>query len=173
MYRPSIHEYPTYFNRYISLVPEGDVLVTLSHQAEKTIGLLANLSEEVSAYRYEPGKWSVKEVIGHVIDTERVFNYRALCFARGDQTKLPSFDQDKFAEAANYKDRSLLDIIDEFGILRRYTTSLFKTFNPDDMSKMGSASDYRLSLGSIAFIVAGHELHHVKIIKDRYLKIKD
>ena len=173
MYRPSAHEYPAYFDRYISLVPEGEILTTLNKQAETTIGFLSNLSEEVSAYRYEPGKWSVKEVIGHVIDTERVFNYRALCFARGDQSKLPSFDQDKFAAAANYKDRSLLDIIDEYGILRRYTISLYRTFNPEDMQKLGSASDYRLSIGSIAFILAGHEIHHVKIIKDRYLRIKD
>ena len=173
MYRPHSQEYPVYFNRYISLVPEGDVLMTLEDQAVRTVALLSKLSEEVSVYRYAPDKWSIKQVVGHVMDTERVFNYRALCFARGDQAHLPSIDQDQFAANANYHDRPLLDIMEEYGSIRRNTILLYRSFEPDDFTKMGSASDYRLSLGSIAFILAGHETNHINVIKDRYLKIKD
>lgn len=172
MIRPHPQEYPSYFRRYISLVPDGVILDILADQAEQSLAMLNNFSEEVGTYRYAPEKWSIKQVIGHIMDTERVFNYRALCFARDDQTRLPSFDQDLFSAAANYHDRSLLNIIDEYSVVRDHTIALFRSFDDRTWQKTGTASDYQLSIRSIAFIIAGHEIHHHNIIKDRYLNIK-
>ena len=111
--RPAASEYPALFERYVARVPDGDVLASLASQIEDTLGLLANLSPAQADFRYEPGKWSIKEVIGHVADTERIFAYRALCFARGEAAPLPGFDEDAYVAAANFSDRPLADL---FGV---------------------------------------------------------
>jgi len=170
MNRPLQHEYPKYFNRYISLVPEGDILSILDQQQQQTLKNISRFSEEVGVYRYEPDKWSIKEVYGHIIDTERVFAYRALCFARDHATHLPSMDQDIFADAANYHSRTLIEIADEFRIVREGTLALLSSFNQDLLMKIGSASDYKMSVRSIPFILAGHEFHHGRVIEERYVK---
>jgi hypothetical protein len=170
MQKPRPHEYPVYFKRYISLVPDGEVLDTLEDLEQETLLILDRISEEVGAYRYDPEKWSVKEVIGHVIDTERVFTSRALFFARDNTVHLPGFDQDEFAKNAKYHDRSILDLSEEYRVTRENTLILFKTFDESVMLNLGTVSDYKMSLRTIPYILAGHELHHRNIIEQRYLR---
>ena len=171
MQRPRPGEYPAYFKRYTSLVPDCDILDKLYDLEQETLLLLDRISEEVGAYRYDPEKWSVKEVIGHVIDTERVFTYRALFLARDNAISMPGFDQDVFAESANYDSRSLIDLSEEYRVTRENTLVLFKSFADKIFLNMGTVSDYKISLRTIPFIIAGHEIHHRNIIQERYLRI--
>lgn len=167
--RPAPGEYNPYFDRYISLVPDGDLLDILQQQGGDTVRLLRELNEERSQYAYAPGKWTVREVIGHVTDAERVFAYRALTFARGDTNPLPSFDENLWAETSNATHRSLEDHIDDFIAVRASTLALFRGFTPADFARTGTASDNRCSVRALAYITAGHERHHVNILRERYL----
>lgn len=167
--RPAKDEYAPYYERYTSLVPEGDVVETLSRQLAETLALLGTVPEEKADSRYEPGKWSVKEVVGHIIDAERIFAYRALRFARGDRTPLPGFEQDGYIEAANFGARTLGDLADEFENVRRSTLKLFGNLDADAWLRRGAASDNEVSVRALAYIIAGHERHHVGVLRERYL----
>lgn len=170
MDKPKPQEYPAYFQRYISLVPDGEIIDLLSHFQQETSLILSRLSEEVGSYRYEKDKWSIKEVIGHIIDTERVFAYRALGFSRDKNTHLPSFDQDIYVENGNYHQRSLLEIAEEYRVVRDNSIIFIKSLNEETGMNIGSASDYNMSLRSIPYIIVGHELHHRRVIEERYIK---
>jgi len=141
----------------------------LEQQLDSTLALLRGIDQSLADFRYEPGKWSVKEVIGHMIDCERVFAYRALVFSRNDQTALPGFDQDKWAEYVNYSNLALADIISEFEIIRRATILLFRHMQPDAWTRRGNANGKDMTTRSAAFIIAGHVQHHTEILKTRYL----
>lgn len=167
---PFQYEYPPYFTRYTRLVPEGEILNILAGQQLDTLQFLNRLGEEVGAYRYEADKWSIKEVIGHIIDTERIFSYRALCIARDKTIPLPAFDQNVFTANANYNDRPWLQISDEFRLVRENTIVLFQSFNDAALKIQGFASDYKITIRAIPYIVAGHELHHRQVITEKYLK---
>ena len=167
--RPSSGEYAPYYEKYVSLVPVGDVVETLERQVAETLALLRELTEEQGASRYAPGKWSVKEVIGHLIDAERVFAYRALRFARGDRTPLPGFEQDDYVTAGNFDARPLADLADEFEHVRRSTVALLRPLGEVEWGRSGTASDKEVSVRAIAYIIAGHELHHMRILRERYL----
>lgn len=167
--RPNPHEYPYYFRQYIELVPAGDILDILDDQLTVSLKFYYGFSEEVASYRYDKDKWNIKECIGHLIDTERIFSYRALCFARKDDTKLPGFEQDTYVQQGNFSQRTLIDLLDEFQAVREATIMLFKNIDEKTLNFFGQASDFKLSVRSIAYILAGHELHHLKIIKERYL----
>jgi len=167
---PFQYEYPRYFTRYTRLVPEGEILNILAGQQLDTLQFLNRLGEEVGAYRYEADKWSIKEVIGHIIDTERIFSYRALCIARDKTIPLPAFDQNVFAANANYNDRPWLQISDEFRLVRENTIVLFQSFSDAALKIQGFASDYKITIRAIPYIVAGHELHHRHVITEKYLK---
>ena len=165
MNKPDSTEYAPYFEKYISLVPEGEIVVTLGKQIESTLSLSAAQGD----LRYAPGKWSVKEVIGHLIDAERIFAYRALRFARNDATPLPGFDENSFVDNAGFGSRSLADLAEEFEHTRKSNLYLFKSLDGDSSLRLGSASDNKISVRAIAYIIAGHESHHVGILRSRYL----
>jgi hypothetical protein len=169
MNKPDPKEYAPYFEKYISLVPEGEIVVTLGKQIESTLSLIRGLSADQGDLRYAPGKWSVKEVIGHLIDAERIFAYRALRFARRDATPLPGFDENSFVDNAGFGSRSLADLAKEFEHTRKSNLYLFKSLDADSSLRLGTASDNKISVRAIAYIIAGHESHHVGILRSRYL----
>ncbi|HXG91154.1 MAG TPA: DinB family protein [Blastocatellia bacterium] len=167
--RPSSAEYAPYYVRYISLVPEGDIIQTLSQQLEDTLSLLSSIPESKAGYRYAPDKWSIKEVIGHIIDAERVFAYRALRFARNDKTPLASFEQDDYVRTGGFDERKLADLAEEFEHVRRGNIRLFSSFSNEALSRTGIASEKEVSVRALLYIIAGHERHHIEILKSRYL----
>ena len=169
MTKPDSTEYAPYYEKYISLVPEGEIVVTLGKQIESTLGLIRGLSAAQGDLRYAPGKWSVKEVIGHLIDGERIFAYRALRFARNDATPLPGFDENSFVDNAGFASRDLADLAEEFEHTRKSNVYLFKSLDGDPSLRRGVASDNAISVRAIASIIAGHELHHLEILRTRYL----
>jgi hypothetical protein len=166
---PEPSEYAPYYGKYVTLVPGADAVAALEDQPRETLALLSTLSEEQGDYRYAPDKWSIKEMLGHVIDGERVFAYRALRFARKDGTPLASFEQDDYVRASNCGDRRLADLIEEFVAVRRATVWLFRTLSPEAWMRRGVASDNPVSVRAVAYIIAGHELHHRRILKEKYL----
>ena len=166
--RPAKTEYDAYYERYISLVPDEDVLVTLDLQLSETLILLRGLSEQHGAFRYEPKKWSVKEVLGHLIDTERVMSYRALRIGRNDRTPLAGFEQDDYIKYGDFDKRSVSKLSREFEQVRRATISLFRNLEPEAWERRGIANKVEVSVRALAYIIAGHELHHKAILKDRY-----
>jgi hypothetical protein len=168
--RPDATEYVPYYERYISLVSDGDILITLSRQLDESLALLGSISEEQANHRYAPDKWSIKELVGHVIDTERIFAYRALRFARNDRTPLPGYDQDDYIRGASFDDYSLADLASEFEHVRRANLSLFKHLDEDAWKRRGTANESEVSVRALAFIIAGHELHHMAILRNRYLQ---
>jgi hypothetical protein len=167
--RPAEGEFNPYYAKYIALVPEGDVLASLEQQGRETQKLLRAVTEEKSKFRYAPDKWSIRECVGHVSDAERVFTYRALRFARADATALPGFDQDVWAKTTSAHSRTLVSLLDDLQALRAATVSLFRGFDAAEWDRSGVASDNPVSVRALAFITAGHERHHVGILKERYL----
>jgi len=170
MHKPTPNEYPSYYNRYISLVPDDDILICLDRQKQEMSEFLNGIGEEAANYRYTPEKWSIKEVVGHIIDVERIFIYRALRFARNDKTPLPEFDQDDYVIQAEFDKRTLIDLADEFRMVRESSYSLFTSFDPDVFAREGTASGFKFTVRAVPFIVAGHELHHRQVIKTKYMR---
>lgn len=166
---PIAGEYAAYYGRYIELVPSGDVVTALGAQPGETLELLSRIPEEQGDYRYAPGKWSIKQVLGHIIDAERVFAYRALRFARNDAQPLASFEQDGYVLEGAFGDSRLADLIDQFVCVRRSTVWLFRSLPPQAWMRQGIASDNPVSVRALAYIIAGHELHHRRILKEKYL----
>lgn len=167
--RPDPSEHADYYARYVAQVPDGDVLVTLRDQLEGTLGLLTGLSEEQERWRYAEGKWSLREVVGHMIDTERMFSFRALSMARSDDVDLPGMDQDEWAANSNAGDRRLEDLAEEWKAVRRSTVHLFASLDRAAAHRSGRASGYPFSVRSFPWIIAGHELWHRALIEERYL----
>ena len=167
--RPQGDEYAPYYATYVSKVSDGDILQTLESQVAEYRRTLGNLSEDKSLYRYSPGKWTVKEVVGHVIDSERVFAYRALRFARADETALPGFDENHFVANASFNSLSLASLLDEFEAVRRGNVALFRTFTPEIAARKGTANSLSISVRAIVWITAGHAAHHMGILREKYL----
>jgi uncharacterized damage-inducible protein DinB len=167
--RPAASEYAPYYEKYTSLVPAGDIVDTLNSQLESTLSTLRAITEEQGDSRYAEGKWSIKELLGHIIDAERIFSYRALCFARGDRTPLNGFEQDDYVAGGNFSERSISDLIEEFEHVRRANLSLFRHLNTEAWMRSGEASDNQVSVRALAHIIAGHETHHMRILRERYL----
>ena len=168
--RPEPTEYASYFGTYISKVPDGDVLEILERQQDEMRLLLSELAADKGNYRYAPGKWSIKEVIGHVVDAERIFCYRALRFARGDKTPLPSFEQNDYVLNANFAQRTVNDLVQEYDAVRTATILLFRNLSPDAFMRIGTASGNVFTVRALVYTVAGHERHHLGLLKERYLK---
>ena len=166
--RPSSSEHASYFGRYIGLV-EGGLFAALSSEFEKTQTLLSRVSEERSLFRYAPGKWSIREVVGHLIDTERIFLYRATRFARGDETDLPGFDEKAYAEVARADARPLSDLLDEFAAVRRSNLFVLQHASEQEWHAVGTANNARVSVRALAFLLVGHVRHHMGILEARYL----
>jgi hypothetical protein len=166
--RPASTEYAPFYGGYVSEVPDGDLLAHLERQGRETAALLRAISEQRSQHRYAPGKWTIREVVGHMIDAERVFTYRALSFARGEGASLPSFDENAWAATSNAGARSLKDLIDELTVVRGATVALFRGFSDTEFARAGTASNNHITVRALAYIVAGHERHHIKILRERY-----
>ena len=162
-------EYEPFYQTYVGLVPEGEISEILSSQIADTLGLLDSVPAELEVYRYEPGKWSLREVVGHVIDAERVFSFRALAFARGDSAPLPGMDQLQYAEGSDAGERPLAELVAELAAVRAATVALFRSFSADAWSRRGIASGCSFTVRSFSFIIAGHELHHRAGLEKNYL----
>ena len=167
--RPPAAEYKPYFGTYIDKVPDGDVIAALEAGIATTRKLLASVSEERAGFRYAPGKWSVKEVLGHMSDTERIFTYRLLAFARGDVTPLPGFDENAYTPAQESDRVPFAWLLDEFVAVRAATLALLKVLPPAAWARVGVASGHPLSARASAWIIAGHEIHHRAVLEARYL----
>jgi len=167
--RPLASDYAPYYAKYIQQVPDGDFLETLESQPAKMNSLFGSLNEKQGDSRYAPGKWSVKEVFGHINDTERVFSYRLLRIGRGDQTPLPGFEQDDYVKTANSAARTLASLLEEFHAIRRSSASLIRSLDDASWFRRGTASGKEISALALAFIIAGHAIHHQVILEQRYL----
>jgi hypothetical protein len=168
--RPEAGEYAPYYEKYVSRVPGNDILATLDEQRRQTLLLLSGRTEEDGEVRYAPGKWSVKEVIGHVCDVERVFSYRALRFARNDATPIPGFDENNYIANSPYARVPLPDLVEDFIAVRRATLSLFRNFDEPAWTRRGLANNNEVSVRGLAYIIAGHELHHRTMLQEKYWK---
>jgi DinB superfamily len=170
--RPQAGEYAPYYERYISLVQGEEILNTLDQQRRETMLLLSGRNEEDGNFRYAPGKWSAKEVLGHVCDTERVFAYRALVFSRADATPLAGFEQDDYVRNGPFANRPLCDLIEDFIAVRRATLSLFRNLDEAAWMRRGIANKNDVSVRALAYIIAGHEAHHRGVLEERYFAAK-
>jgi len=166
--RPADSEYNSYYQPYVKEVPDGDLLTTLRSQRESTAAVLAGISDKGAGLRYAEGKWSIREVVGHVADAERVFSYRALRIARGDTIDLPGFDENVWVPMAGFEGRSMADVAAEFRAVREATLTLFDSFDAEAWLRIGSASGHLVSARALAWILAGHERHHVRVLRERY-----
>ncbi len=166
--RPNPADYNSYYETYIKEIEGNDILKILNEQNKKTQEVLNSFSEHKGNYRYADGKWTVKEVVGHLLDTERVFAYRALCIARGEKKSLPGFEQDDYVKDGNFNSRNLSDLNYEFRLLRESNLLLFRSFSEDMLNKRGTANSSAITVRAILWIIAGHEKHHVKILLERY-----
>jgi hypothetical protein len=173
-FRPQPGEYAPYYDRYVSLVPKSDsgndILSTLDDQRRQTLLLLCGRTEADGDFRYAPGKWSLKEVLGHLNDAERVFSYRALRISRGDKTPIEGFEQDDYVRNGPFGSNSLADLIEDYIAIRRATLSLFRGLDEAAWGRRGVASNNEVTVRALAYIIAGHELHHRRIIEEKYLK---
>src|SRR5882672_3457937 len=165
--RPDSTEYAPYYGQYIAMVPDGNIAATLLAQVETTLSLLRTLSEEQGRYAYAPGKWSIKQLLGHVIDSERIFAYRALRIGRNDQTPLPGFEQDDYVANTNFNARTLKSLLEEFAAVRQASVHLFKHFTNEEWLRRGTANDNQISTRALAYIIAGHALHHAITLESR------
>jgi uncharacterized protein (DUF1330 family) len=167
--RPGPDEYGAFYAAYVADVPAGGIVALLARQVEDTCRLLEGLPDSRAEHAYAPGKWTIKEVVGHLVDSERVFSYRALRFARGDGAELPGFDEKHYVPAGEFGDRSLASLLDELRTVRRSTVALLGNLPSGAWLRKGIASGHPVSVRAIACIIAGHELHHRRILEERYL----
>lgn len=168
--RPAENEYPKYYQPYVNLVSECDLVQLLKENLKEIILLVEGISEEESMHRYAPGKWSVKEVLGHITDTERIMSYRLLRVSRGDQTPLAGFNESDYVEAAQTNNLPLKAILEDFKAARNATITLIQNTPVKAWNNQGNANGMPITTRAIAYIIAGHEIHHRKIIEERYLK---
>jgi uncharacterized damage-inducible protein DinB len=167
--RPEKSEYAGDYEKYIALVPGGDFLEILDKQHTALRSLLSPLTDPQADFRYAPGKWSIKETIGHLSDAERIFAYRLLRIARGDPTPLASFEQDPYIEAGNFRARKLPELLDEFSAVRQSSLALIRSLDDKSWMRRCTASQKPITALALAFIIAGHERHHQVILEERYL----
>ena len=167
--RPQADEYAAYYEKYVSLVPDGNIVELLEQQLEKSLAVFGGLSEEQGNYRYAPDKWSVKELLGHISDTERIFAYRLLRFARNDKNALAGFEQDEYIANAGFDSCRLSDLVKEFEFVRRSSIALLRHLPQAAWLRQGVASENPVSVRALAYMLAGHELHHLNVLSERYL----
>lgn len=166
--RPAPGDYAPYAEQYVVLVSGNDIVSSLSAQLKQTVALFSGRGERDGNFRYAPGKWTVKEVLGHVADTERIFAYRALRIARGDQTPLAGFEQDDYVRGARFNERKLADVVEEYSDVRRANLDLFRSLDEEAWPRRGVANSSPVTVLALAYLIAGHELHHRKILGERY-----
>ncbi len=167
--RPEASEYAPFYAGYIASLPDDiDILAFLGKQRDELQAFGRATAPEKETFRYAEGKWSLREVAGHLIDGERVFAYRVLRFSRGDQTPLPGFDENEFIAGSTYNDRALASLVDEFVLARGSNLALFESLPAEGWLRTGTANGYSVSVRALAFIMAGHVNHHLKIVRERY-----
>ena len=166
--RPLPTSFPSYFNTYIKLIPESDVMEALRNHAIRADKFFNFITEEQSFYKYSEGKWTVKEILQHVIDTERIFCYRALAIARKEIAPLPSFDERKYSANSLSNQRPWKDLTEEFKTVRQASVLLFHSFTNESLERSGKVSDYQMTVLALGFTIAGHVEHHMNIIRERY-----
>jgi len=169
--RPQAGEFAPYAEKYISLVPD-DALSALEQQSRQTEELFASRPETDGDFRYAPDKWSAKEVLGHIIDTERIFTYRALRAARLDKTPMEGFEQDDYVRHGGFAQRTLKSLLEEYQSVRSASITLFRSFDGETWLSRGIANKHEISVRALAFMTAGHELHHFKILRERYFPLR-
>jgi len=167
--RPEPSECAPYYRDYVNAVPEGHIIDILEQQLSDTLLLLGDLSPERPDFRYADGKWSLKEVVGHVVDCERVFATRALAFSRGDPAEMPGFEQDDYVAHGGFGERPFPNLLAEYEALRMANLALFQGFSDEMMLRSGVANGSRFTVRALVYIVAGHERHHMQVIRERYL----
>jgi uncharacterized damage-inducible protein DinB len=171
MQKPTGNEYPQnkYFSFYIEQVDYQNVIEALTVNKDKVINLLKNLSEEQKNFRYDIGKWSPHEILGHLTDTERIFGFRALCIARGEKQSLPGFDENEYNDAAKFSEISFESLLEQYRLVREGSIALFSSFSEEATSQIGSANGNAVSARALVWMIAGHEIHHLKVLKEKYL----
>lgn len=169
MNRPEKNEYNEYYETYASLVPETEIVPALENQVVEIQDIFAAISEEKGSFAYAEDKWTIKELLGHLIDTEKMFAYRALRIARADKTPIEGFEQNGYVENGNFNSRNLADLTEEFLLLRRTNLYFFKNLDDDAWLRTGTASGFPFSVRALAYISVGHVRHHLNILKNRYL----
>ena len=167
--RPQPADYAAYYEKYVSLVPGTDILGVLEAQRMLMTQLLGARSEREGNFRYAPDKWTVKELVGHVADSERIFAYRALRISRGDRTPIEGFEQDEYVKNGGFNDRTLADLAEELAQVRSATLALFLGLSGDAWQRRGVANKNEVTVRALAYIIAGHELHHRRILEEKYL----
>jgi hypothetical protein len=167
--RPSADEHSPYYARYIDRVPDGDILDYLQRQLVDAAAFFRAIPDELQEHRYAEGKWSIKEVIGHISDTERIFSYRALRFARADQTPLPGYDENTYVPAARFDARDFASLVNEWVHVRQATLALLRGLDGDAPLRRGAANGQEISVRALTWIMAGHVDHHAAILRERYL----
>jgi uncharacterized damage-inducible protein DinB len=166
---PQADEYAPYYGRYTSLVPAGDILRTLEKQQHETVALLSGLSEKHAEYRYAPGKWSIKQTLGHILDTERIFAYRVLRIARNDRTPIEGYEQDDYVRFGPFEQLRLADLLEEFATVRSATLSLLRGLDEQAWLRRGIANNCEISVRAAVYVIAGHEIHHRNVLREKYL----
>lgn len=169
MSRPLPEEYPEYYNIYINIVREGEILEILEEQSKEIQEFLSSLSVELGDHTYAFGKWTIKEVLGHLIDSERIFAYRALRIARKDKQSMPGYDSDEYVKNGNFFRRTVSDLREEMLLLRATNLKMFINFDENDLNQKGTANENEVSVRALLYLLAGHELHHINFIKNNYL----
>jgi len=169
MNRPAETEYAPDYQSYVNQVNENDVIAVLRGELDDLDVLLDRVPAEKETYAYEPGKWTIRQVIGHLIDGERVFGYRALCIARGEKQNLPGFEQDDYLQTSPYNNIDLEDLLSEMRLVRLSNIAMFRTLDEEAWSRVGMANNNEVSVRAIAFIMAGHVRHHMNVLRERYL----
>lgn len=167
--KPDPQEHNPYYSKYIALVPDGDIAATLRDQGSETLELLRSVPESRAGFRYAAGKWSVKELVGHLMDAERIFVFRALCIARGEKQSLPGFEEDEYVRGASFDSIPLADLTNEFESVRNSTVHFFANLRGPEWERMGTANGSGISVRALAYIMAGHEMHHRSVLRERYL----
>ena len=166
--RPQPDEYAPAFGRYIDRVPDGDIVAMIESQGNSTQELLASLGEEKAGYRYAPGKWSIKQVVGHITDGERVFTYRLLAIARGEKQSLPGFEENDYVDNGNFDAHPLAELAEGLATTRRATLALMRSLDDEAWQRRGVANNNPISARAIAWVTAGHERHHLNVLRERY-----
>jgi uncharacterized damage-inducible protein DinB len=167
--RPAPDEYAPYYQGYVDKVPAGDIVATLEAERDATLALFATIAEETGAHRYAEGKWSVKELMGHINDTERVFAYRLMRIARGDETPIEGFNQDPYIPTGRFNERTVADLAAEFEHIRAATLDIARNLDDEAWSRAGTANGLRVTARALGYILAGHARHHADILRERYL----
>lgn len=168
--RPAATDYPAYFDTYIRLVEEADLAELMARQIDETMTYYRGLTEAQTQLRYAPDKWTVKQVLGHLADTERVMQYRAFGVARGDQNSFPSFEQDDYVATANSDGRTWTSLLDDLKAVRQSSVQLFRGLDDTALDRVGKVNQKAMTARALGYIIVGHERHHLAILKDRYIK---